>query len=100
MNGYFYAYASKSGAKQSRPEWFFENPITGEDEIKTPRVLVSTNGVWISPPAVEQIDADDPDAGFITTSAGIRSDSYVILSPDADGAPSKLIEPDGQQGFA
>ena len=97
--GYFYAYASEAGAKQSRPDWYGDNPLTGESHLLEPRVLISINGVWLQRPTVT-VDADQEPAALVTTDAGQRSAPYVVLSPNADGSPSKLIVPDGQQGFA
>ena len=97
--GYFYAYASEAGAKQSRSDWYGADPLSGEVRLLEPRILVSTDGVWLQKPTVT-VDADQEPAALVTTDAGERSAAYVILSPDADGSPSKLIVPDGQQGFA
>lgn len=98
-SGYFYAYASEAGAKQSRPDWYGEDLLSGESRLLEPRVLISTDGVWLQRPTVS-IDADQEPAALTTTDAGQRSAPYVVLSPAADGTPSKLIVPDGQQGFA
>jgi len=98
-SGYFYAYASKAGAKQSRPGWFGEDALSGEDMLLEPRILISTGGVWLQKPTVS-IDADQEPAAFVTTDAGERSAPYVILSPEEDGPPGKLIAPAGVQGFS
>lgn len=96
MSSFFYAYASKAGAKQSRPDWFGVDPATGEDYVKSPRVLAATDGVWLELPT----GAFDDNGDWQATGDGVRSDPYVILSPFEDGAPAKLIEPAGRGGFA
>jgi len=93
MPGYFYAYASKTGAKQSRPDWFDD-----DDNLAPPRVLVSTTGVWLVAPVQGAIDPETK--SYETTVEGERSTAFVILSPTDDGPPAKRIDPPGRQGFA
>lgn len=97
-NGYFFAYASAAGARQSRPTWF-EQDENGDWQLKSPRVLRSTSGVWLTMPA-GYYSGVGIDQTFVETSPGVMSAPYVVLSPENDGPAGKLITPQGEGGFA
>lgn len=96
-NGYFFAYASQAGARQSRPDWFRQTPDGWV--LKAPHQVVSDKGVWLVNPE-GHFEGEGAERSWVVTNPGERSEPYVILSPDDDGAPSKRIVPAGHQGYA
>jgi len=96
MAGYFYAYTSEATARAAKPDWF-EQDGEGGYALRSPRVVVSTRGLWLVEPVMSE---PDENGGQTVITPGERSADFVILSPERDGTVARLIDPLGHQGFA
>lgn len=98
MSSYFYAAADAATLMAAFSAAFVTDEETGEVRPVSPKVCLSTSGVWLQAPVMSEPDENGEQT---VEAAGVRSDPYVILSPRPVAAWSDFeIAPVGVQGFA
>lgn len=98
MSSYFYAAQDAATLSAAFSAAFLTDEETGEVRPVSPKVCLSTSGVWLQEPVMSEADENGEQTVEV---AGVRSDPYVVLAPIPVAAWAAFkIHPVGVQGFA
>ncbi|WP_412545832.1 hypothetical protein [Maricaulis sp. MIT060901] len=98
MSSYFYAAQDAATLSAALSAAFVTDEETGAVRPVSPKVCLSTSGVWLQEPVMSEPDENGEQT---VETEGVRSEPYVVLSPTPIAAWAAFqIVPVGVQGFA